>query len=236
MRSTARSGAATHDGAALHFLFFFSFLPPALAFLTSYLLPHSVWGTRHLIVAAAPYMMLAAFALSRARTVWMKRSLLALLCCWFFLAGVLTLARREGTHVWCAWETLAAPLARAEAGEARPADIYAFEDLVAYHLWFALGVEPGRFRVSVVKNVPGLPEDPAYFLPRGFKEVALKDASALEGERFRVAFRDTTWDEGREPLKLLRERGYRVEQVFETTAQGQRAFLVLVSRASQTPP
>ena len=170
-------------------------------------------------------MMLAAVALGRVRAPWIKRTLLALLCCWFFFAGVLTLVRREGTHIWCAWETLAAPLARAETGGTRPADVYAFEDLVAYHLWFALSGERGRFRVSVVKNVPGLREDPAYFLPRGFREVAVKDASALEGERIWVAFRDTAWDEGREPLKLLKERGYRVEQVFETTAQGQRAFL-----------
>jgi len=231
--AATHEGPSAHDRAALHFLLFFSFLPPALAFLTSHLLPHSVWGTRHLIVAAAPYMMLAAVALGRVRAPWLKRMLLALLCCWFFFAGVLMLVRREGTHIWCAWETLAPPLTRAETGGTQPADVYAFEDLVAYHLWFALNVEPGRFNISVVKNVPGLREDPAYFLPRGFREVAVKDASALEGERFWVAFRDTTWDEGREPLKLLKERGYRVEQVFETTAQGQRAFLVLVSRASQ---
>jgi hypothetical protein len=110
------------------------------------------------------------------------------------------------------------------------AEVYAFEDLVAYHLWFALGGERGRFRVSVVKGVPGLAEDPAYFLPREFKEVEVKDPDALTGERFWVAFRDTTWDEGREPLKLLKARGYRAEKIFETNAQGQRAFLALVSR------
>ena len=229
--SAAHEGAAAREMTARRFLLFFAFLPPAFAFLTSYVLPHSVWGTRHLIVAAAPYMMLAAVALGRLRRPWLKRMLLALLCCWFFFAGVLTLVRREGTHIWCAWETLAPSLTRAETGQIRSPDVYAFEDLVAYHLWFALNAEPGRFSVSVVKNVPGLREDPAYFLPRGFREVAVKDASALEGERFWVAFRDTTWDEGREPLKLLKERGYRVERVFETTAQGQRAFLIQVRLA-----
>ncbi|HEU4596800.1 MAG TPA: glycosyltransferase family 39 protein [Pyrinomonadaceae bacterium] len=217
---------------ATHFLIFFSFIPPALAFLVSYALPHSVWGTRHLIIAAAPYMLLAAVAVLGARPRWLKITLVVLLCAWYFLAGLLTLARREGTHVWCAWESLAAPLARAEAeGAGRAAELYAFEDLVAYHLWFALGGERGRFRVSVVKNVPGLQEDPAYFLPREFKEVEVRDAGALGGERFWVAFRDTAWDEGRQPLKLLKERGYRAEKIFETGAQGQRAFVVLVSRA-----
>jgi hypothetical protein len=213
------------------FLIFFSFVPPALAFLLSYALPHSVWGTRHLVVSAAPYMMLAAVAVWCARPKWLKGSLLGLLCSWYFFAGVLTLVRREVTHVWCAWESLAAPLARSGEGAGSPADVYAFEDLVAYHLWFALSGEGGRFRVSVLKNVPGVVEDPAYFLPRGFKGVRVGDADAAEGERFWVAFRGRAWDESSQPLKLLKERGYRVERIFETGAQGQRAFLVLLTRA-----
>jgi hypothetical protein len=229
---TERVDASRREGfPATRFLLFFSFVPPALAFLLSYALPHSVWGTRHLIVAAAPYMMLAAVAVSRLRPRWLKGTLVGLLCAWYFFAGVLTLARREVTHVWCAWESLAAPLARSAEGGGSPADVYAFEDLVAYHLWFALSGEGGRFHVSVLKNVPGLVEDPAYFLPRGFEGVRVGSADALGGGRFWVAFRDTDWDESRQPLRLLKERGYRVERVFETGAQGQRAFLVLLTRA-----
>jgi hypothetical protein len=82
-----------------------------------------------------------------------------------------------------------------------------------------------------VKGVPGLLEDPAYFLPREFKDVEVRDAGALGGERFWVAFRGAAWDEGRQPLKMLKERGYRAERIFETGAQGQRAFLVLLKRA-----
>jgi 4-amino-4-deoxy-L-arabinose transferase-like glycosyltransferase len=232
--SAASSSAAVSsplDSLSMHFLFFFSFVPAVLAFVASYVLPHSVWGTRHLIISAAPYMMLAAVALAAVRARWLRDTLVVLLCCWFFFAGLLTMLRREGTHIWCAWESLAAPLARVESGAASPAALYAFEDLVAYHLWFALSVERKGFEVSVVKGVPGLSEDPAYFLPRGFREIAVADPSALKGERFWVAFRDAGWDEGRQPLRLLKERGYRAEKVFETSAQGQRAFLVLVSRA-----
>jgi 4-amino-4-deoxy-L-arabinose transferase-like glycosyltransferase len=231
LRASPSESSLTPDDTSLRFLIFFSFIPPALAFLASYALPHSVWGTRHLIISAAPYMMLVAIALTRVRALWLRSTLLIILCCWFFFAGVLTMLRREDTHIWCAWESLAAPLAREETSEARPATIYAFEDLVAYHLWFALSGERERFRVSVVKGLPGLSEDPAYFLPRGFGEVAIRGQHALEGERFWAAFRDAAWDEGRQPLKLLKERGYRAEKVFETSAQGQRAFLVLFERA-----
>jgi hypothetical protein len=145
--------------------------------------------------------------------------------------------RREPAYVWCAWEGLAASAARDEArdpagGATTSSDVYAFEDLVAYHLWFALERE-GRFRVVNVKGAPGVVEDPAYFLPRDFDGVASANPDALGGERFWAAFRDTGWDESRQPLKLIKERGYRAERVYEASAQGQRAFLVLFVRTGK---
>jgi hypothetical protein len=211
------------------FLLTFTLLPVAFAFAASYVLPQSVWGTRHLIVAAGPYALLAGLALARLRVEWWRTAALALVCGWLALSGLLTLARPQPAHVWCAWEGLAASAAREDAG-AR--DVYAFEDLVAYHLWFALS-GPGRFRVVSVKGAPGVAEDPAYFLPRDFDGVAVKGTDALQGERFWAAFRDAEWDESRQPLKLILERGYRPERVYERAAQGQRAFLVLFVRAEK---
>jgi hypothetical protein len=173
-----------------------------------------------------------------------------LLCCWLAAAGALFLLRRDAAYVWCAWEGLASAAARdeardsglagrgtdagggasAEGVEAGAENVYAFEDLVAYHLWFALE-RGGRFRVVSVKGAPGVAEDPAYFIPRGFDGVAVANTDALRGERFWAAFRDTNWDESRPPLKLILERGYRAERVYESGAQGQRAFLVLFRRA-----
>jgi hypothetical protein len=218
------------EGAAT-FLLVFAAVPAALAFAASYVLPHSVWGARHLMVAAGPYALLAGLALGSLRPAWWRAGALLLLCCWFGAVGALNLVRREGTFVWCAWEGLAASAAR-DAARGEPADLYAFEDLIAYHLWFALerGGAAGRFRVVSVKGVPGVAEDPAYFLPRDFDGVAVRGADALRGESFWAAFRDAEWDESRQPLKLITERGYRAEHVYETAAQGQRAFLVLFTR------
>jgi hypothetical protein len=213
------------DGAVV-FLLLFTLLPVGLAFAASYVLPQSVWGTRHLVVAAVPYALLAGVAVGRLRPAWLKASALILLCCWAALAGALTLARRPVAHVWCAWEGLAASAARDGAGAS---DVYAFEDLVAYHLWFALERD-GRFRVVSVEGAPGVMEDPAYFLPRGFEGVATATPDALRGGRFWAAFRDAEWDESRQPLKLILERGYRAERVYQSAAQGQRAFLVLFVR------
>lgn len=236
-------GALARESGVAAFLLLFTLLPVALAFVTSYALPQSVWGTRHLIVACVPYALLAGLALGRLRPHWWRGAALALLCCWLAAAAALTLIRRDAPHVWCAWDGLASSAARdelrdtsvADGGASSPTAVYAFEDLVAYHLWFALerGETAGRFRVVSIKGAPGLTEDPAYFLPRGFDGVATAGADAPRGERFWLAFRDTNWDESRQPLKLIGERGYRAERVYETAAQGQRAFLVLFKRAAE---
>lgn len=238
--------AGLDAGGVVAFLLVFTLVPVALAFAASYVLPQSVWGTRHLIVASVPYALLAGLALGRLRPLWWRGATLTLLCCWLAATAALTLVRRDAPQVWCAWEGLASSAARDSAvagggtavgsaggGAAQASDVYALEDLVAYHLWFALerGEMAGRFRVFSVKGATGVAEDPAYFLPRGFDGVTQATADAPLGERFWLAFRDTAWDESRPPLKLILGRGYRAGRVYETAAQGQRAFLVLFERA-----
>ena len=213
-------------------LAFFVVTPVVFAFALSWLLPQSVWGTRHLIVAAPPYLLLAAAAFVRARPRWLRAALLVALGGWLAWGSLVVMVRREGNFIWCAWETHAAHVrADADAYAGAPVNLYAFEDLVAYHFWYALDAERNeRLRVTSVKGVPGLTEDAAYFLPRGFDGIRVAGPEALEGERFWIAFRDTALVETRPPLSLLKERGYRVEQVHETSAQGQNAYLVLVGR------
>ena len=194
----AKDGDARQRDAVV-FLGFFTLLPVALAFAASRVLPFSVWGTRHVIVAAAPYLMLAGVALVRLRPFWLKAVALVLVCCWFFAVGALALTRNEGEYVWCAWENLARSALRDEAeavetqtaarGETsatrKPVNLYAFEDLVAYHLWFALdSAHETGMRVVVLKGMPGTAEDPAYFLPRRFDGVASARAESIGGERF----------------------------------------------------
>jgi len=224
-------------------LSFFTLAPVALAFAASRVLPYSVWGTRHLIIVAAPYALLCGAALARTRPAWLKSTALLLLSCWLFLVGALTLVRNEGAYVWCAWGDLAASAARDEEAAAdnpagaRPVNVYAFEELVAYHLWFALEGRrgPRAYKVASLKGVPGVSEDPAYFLPRDFDGATRAPADALEGPRFWLAFRDTTFDETRPPINFITSRGYRPARVYESAAQGQRAFLVLFEQVEEHP-
>jgi hypothetical protein len=209
---------------------------PAAAFAASHALPHAVWGTRHLIVAAGPYLLLAGLGLARLRPGWLRAAALALLVCWYAAAGIMSLMRPAVNFVWCAWGQLAGETFKREAAAAGATDIYAFEDLAAYQLWHELRGERGRFRIRVVKGVAGVAEDPSYFLPRRFDQVTKTDAGAIAGESFWVAFRDASFDETRPPLSLLRGRGYVVRRRHETEAQGQRVFLLLVERQQAGAP
>jgi len=115
--------------------------------------------------------------------------------------------------------------------------VYAFEDLIAYHLWQALDATgPSRFKVSVIKGAPGMIEDPAYFLPREFSDIAVLNESLPQGDSFWIAFRATQWDETRAPLNFFLNRGYRAGPVLRTRAQGQEAFLLLLHREPQNRP
>jgi hypothetical protein len=207
--------------------------PVVVAFALARVLPQSIWGTRHLIIIAPVYLLLAAVALvSLRRPVWLAVTLKLLLACWLTLAAMLWLMRRDAPPVWCAWETLAQRVVEADAGAGGEVRVYAAEDLVAYHLWYGLiSTGEGRFRVVSVKNLPGAAEDRAFFLPRGFDEVAAVDASAaMREEHFWVAFRDASGEAEHTLLRLLAERGYEVSTRFEVAGSGQKAFVLSAKR------
>ena len=225
---------------ALTFLIFFSTAPVIVAFLLARVLPHSIWGTRHLIIIAPVYLLLAAAALVSLRTFWLATTIKLLLACWLTVAAMLWLMRPgDAPPIWCAWERLARQSSRAETsplGDNTEGDvkIYAFEDLAAYHLWHALegSAQGQRFRITVVKDFPGLVEDKAFFLPRGFPEVTTTGAGVSPPEdHFWVAFRIASGNAGEHPyLKMLSAQGYEIGQQFAVAATGQKAFLVSVKR------
>jgi uncharacterized membrane protein len=217
------------DGMRAFFLF--AFAPAFLFFLMSWVLPHSIWGTRHLIIAAVPYSILIAIALKRLRPYWLKMLVYILLGCWFLLAGTFALLRPAQHFIWCAWEPLAHELVMTKAEPSPAVHVYAFEDLIAYHLWHGLDATAhSRFKVSVIKGAPGMTEDPAYFLPREFSDIAVLNESMPQDDSFWIAFRATQWDEMRAPLNFFLNRGYRAGPVLRTRTQGQEAFLVRLHR------
>jgi len=212
-----------------HWLLVLAFAPVAGAFLFSWILPYPIWGNRHLLICAVPYFILAALALGRLKPEWLRYVVMLLLGSWMFLAAGLALFTRAPTYTWCSWEQLVEQMPPPES--ASPTPIYAFEDLVGYHLWFT-GTQTQRpLAVTVIKDVPGLNEDRAFFLPRRFDEIRVLPQPNVTGEHVWLAFRSRQWNENAVPLSLVRALGYQVKQVRSTGAQGEISFLVELTRA-----
>lgn len=218
-------------------LLFLVLSPIILVFVLSWVLPHSIWGTRHLIIMAAPYAIIVAIALTKLPLAWLRTVCLVLVGCWGLLNGSVTVIKRPPTFSWCTWEPLSQEVAKAEAGKDHAVQIYAFEDLVAYHLWFALAhtrqeEHPERFKLHVVKGVPGLREDPAFFLPRRFYDIETQDGANFKGDSIWLAFRDAQLNPAKPPLSTITAQGFVIGRVFQLRAQGQESFLVELRRAA----
>jgi len=209
-------------------LVIFLFAPILIAFIASWILPYSIWGTRHLIIAFVPFVILLAIVFSKIKFWQLRTASLSLIFLLFSAAFLLQAMRAEPKYIWCAWENLALSLRQTHPNSNEPTKIYVFEDLVAYHFWFALRDLDAQFQIKKINEIEGLNEDKAYFLPRGFNSVST--TKQFEGERFFVAFRDKTWSEFAPPLRDLKAQGYRIgePQIFE--AQGLKAFLVEVRK------
>ena len=138
---------------------------------------------------------------------------------------VLEIQRRVEPQIWCAWEQLASRIEQ----NGQPQKLYVFEDLVAYHFWFATRAR-SDLQILKVNGVPDMVEDRAYFLPRGFNVVRTVDANEVSGDRFWIAFRDMKWDERHPPLNVLVDRGFKLGQPQIIDAGGLKAFLVEVRK------
>lgn len=210
---------------AVHLLLIFLFFPIVVAFAASWILPFSIWGTRHLTMVFAPLAILAALAVNKITIPPLKLIVIYTIFVFFGIAFFARFQQPTPEYIWCAWEKLAR-----ELPENEPAKIYVYEDLVAYHLWFALRGAERLIQIIKINGIPELIEDKAYFLPRGFDAVQATDENGIVGDGFQIAFRDTNFDSAKPPLKNLIEKGYRIGQPKVFQAQGQKAFLVPVEK------
>jgi len=207
-------------------LFIFAALPVISAFALSWLLPYSIWGTRHLIVVFAPSSLFMAIALTRISIPALRIAAITLICLFTGYGFVLESSRTQPQYSWCAWESLTFA-----AAAKNDANIYTFEDLVAYHLWFA-----GRNKAGVpqhvikIRNMEGISEDKAYFLPRGFNDVATVNLDEISETRFWVAYRGKYIDETNPPLSSIIAKGYHLADQKLISVDRENAMIVLFEK------
>jgi hypothetical protein len=116
--------------------------------------------------------------------------------------------------------------------------------LVAYHFWFAVRNNP-NYKVIKVNGFPGVVEDKAYFLPRGFDQVEDQQVNdAFSEDSFWVAFRDLNPGAAAPGLSMIPytppvmdhflKLGFTTQDVTKTTAGGETAYLVKLVRPRTT--
>jgi uncharacterized membrane protein len=199
-------------------------LPLFLAFVLSWILPVSIWGSRHLITVFAPMMIVAAIFATEIAIRPVKYLFVSAILLLTGTAFVLQARSEQPKFIWCAWEDLGDDLPTN-----RPQTVYVFEDLVAYHFWFVTR-QNGNVQIIKVDDMPDMIEDKAYFLPRGFDGVRRTDVGGMEGDRFWVAFRDMNWNEKHPPINILTEKGYTIGRPISVMASGMNAFVVEVTK------
>ncbi|MGI8811290.1 MAG: glycosyltransferase family 39 protein [Pyrinomonadaceae bacterium] len=202
----------------------FAVLPIVSAFVLSWVLPVSIWGSRHLIIVFAPMAIVIGILIDEISKPVLKAILIGALVFFFLIAFTLKMIRAPQEQIWCAWEQQARSISPDELQT-----VYVFEDLTAYHFWFATRDEP-NIRIVKVNDVPEMSEDKAYFLPRGFDGVRSIAPNEISGDRFLVAFRDMKFDERHPPLNFLIEKGYKISDPAVIDAGGLKAILVSASK------
>ncbi|HVF47453.1 MAG TPA: hypothetical protein VNA17_07800 [Pyrinomonadaceae bacterium] len=196
-------------------------VPTVAALAASWLLPYSIWGTRHLIIVFAPWAILASVILVSVQQVWLRRSLIALA---IGASGFGFLARPERNaqeYSWCRWEQHSASIER-------DASIYAAEDIIAYHIWFARReMTPAVYKVT---GLDGIREDAAYFLPRRFTGVTTKDVAAIDEDQVWFAYRGSTIDPAKPPLQQFAAKGYRIEKYDVQSTNSDGTIMLLLEK------
>jgi len=220
-------------------LLIFIIPPLAIALSASWIFSYSVWGTRHLIAVFAPLFILIAFAAFSVDRNGLKTALITVSVLFVGYAFALEIRRERTENSWCVWEPLAAEWVSAPHESPEPKVLYAFEELIGYHLWFAARDFPST-KINVVKGFGASVDDPAYFLPRGFDGVKVVDEKkAFAEDEFWVAFRDPDPHHnspfvvvGSTPAVLseLSRLGFDPEEVRKIRAESESAFIVKMFR------
>jgi uncharacterized membrane protein len=186
----------------LLWLCLFAFLPALLAFFISRSW-RSVWGERHLIVAATPYLMLVVVGAYRLRSRLAAGLVLSAILLWSTVSGFRVI---EAPERKLQWDWLVAEMLKRESQPPQTVTVFTVERFVSIPFEFHLEKQT-RFRV-----------------------VEVDDFESIRERHFWVAFRNTTWKQTRQPQDLLSEAGYHVGEPTRITAEAQTITIFPVDR------
>jgi len=179
---------ATNDplqSSRLRFAALLAFLPPYATYVLSNLMRNSIWGNRHLIVSAVPYLALLATGLVALRPKWARLIVISIAAAW----GVFGLYRvtmypepRNNMDV------LTGQLIEMNAREGGAATVDFLDPYLAFPMNYYL--ESHYHQKWRLVNVASVDE--------------------IEGDTVWVGYNHKSWRQARSPEDLLRERGYKI--------------------------
>jgi len=188
------------------FLATFAFLPILAAFVASWVLPYSIWGSRHLIICAGPLALLMANVVMRIESKVLRISAVSMIVIFSIWAFALQAVRPQTVYLWCSWDSIGNEFASNASGD-EVTKVYTFESLVAYHIWFATR-NASNIEVNDVSGFGESPDKEVYFLPRGFDGVRRTSIPNISGDKIWLVFRTQTVGDENVLLETMKQRGY----------------------------
>jgi uncharacterized membrane protein len=207
----------------VYFLSVFAFLPLAIAFAASWVLPYSIWGTRHLLIVFVPVTVLIAYAFTSISPGWLRILLIAALVGYNGYGFAASAGRPFEMPGWCGFDVVAK-----QSQGIRPGPIYVFEDLGAYHIWYTLRHECTECVTKII-DVPWMEEDKAFFFPRGVG-VPLTRFQDIDAEHLWVVYRAPGWNVEKPPLPKFAQIGYQIEDKIVFEARLENVYAVLLKK------
>jgi uncharacterized membrane protein len=162
----------------------FGAMPVLVVFVLSQVLPQSIWGTRLLVLSAAPWLLLVGMSFDALRPPWLRRAAVALVTAYAVFAGVHGL-RHSGRNDWRA---LTERMMAAEPSRGSGILVYSFGSMDETIAFYASEAGERRFTTR-----------------------RIRDPGAIEGEHFWVAYRESAPPS---PADVLTAGGYRVGDGF----------------------
>lgn len=188
-----------------HYLACFSFLPVLAAFAVSQVLPESVWGHRHLILAVVPFLMLCVLLTALPRFRVARVALLGLTGLWALYS---VQGRDRVEHRKIQWDSMVREMLGREDRGADKVPLYAIGPYLHYPFWFYLDEWRAGRTGLMAAEAPPLPEALRLTgLAKRFQVFKIQGLEDIQPGVFWLAYSSEDWKETETPQEKLEHRG-----------------------------
>jgi hypothetical protein len=194
------------EEAGFHWLVVVSLTPALVTYLVSQWLSQSIWGSRHLIFALWPFLLVVADVVWRLGSV-ARTIALTLLAAWMVFA----VKSYSPEELKIQWDRLTLAMLDAESINAGRVQLYTVDPYLHYPIWFHLeSIQDQRLAqlgslINSRKDMPSLRAKAAKF---DVQKVTSVDAA--QGAYFWLGYVDSTWKGPLTPPQMLEQRGCKV--------------------------